>query len=212
MPPGREPRRPSLFARAPLSLLIIASCLLVFIKYNVAAQDQGRALLSLTFSPANGLLFPGIVTHMFAHGDMGHLLVNMIVLFFLGVIVEIRYGTPRYALLYFASGLLAALAQALFAPAGFLLGASGALAGVMGAFVRHYPKERLYLYGILPMPAWLLLTGWMLFNIYGASYGGAANIAFIAHIAGFVAGISLSLLIEPPGRTPRGRPWPGTRR
>jgi membrane associated rhomboid family serine protease len=192
-------------------MAIIAICIVIFFMYNVAPQDHGAKLLSITFSPANGLLFPGIITHMFAHGDAGHLLVNMIVLFFLGTIVEIRYRMGNYLLLYFASGLIAAFAQAVFAPGGFLLGASGALAGVMGAFVRHYPKERLYLYGILPMPAWLLLTGWMLFNIYGASSGSSTNVAFIAHIAGFFAGLALSLLIEPPGRKPRGDPWPARR-
>jgi len=167
--------------------------------------------MGITFSPANGLLFPGIITHMFAHVSIAHLLMNMIVLFFLGTIVETRYRTLKYAVLYFGSGLVAAVAQAVVAPEGYLLGASGALAGVMGAFVRHYPKVRLYLYGILPIPAWMLLTGWMAYNIIGASRGGGADVAFIAHIAGFAAGLALSLLIEPPRRR-RFRSWPASGR
>lgn len=209
-PTRAHPRPPSLLQRAPLSLAIIAACFIVFIIYNVAPQDHGQKLMSITFSPANGLFFPGIISHMFAHISMAHLLMNMIVLFFLGTIVETRYRTLKYALLYFGCGLIAAVTQAVVAPAGYLLGASGAIAGVMGAFVRHYPKVRLYLYGILPIPAWILLTGWMVYNVIGASRGGA-GVAFMAHIAGFAAGIALSLLIEPPRRR-KVPTWPASGR
>lgn len=186
-------RRPS----SPVSFAIMAVCFLVFVGFNMAAPNS---IVFLTLSPANGLLFPGILTHMFAHGGPDHLLMNMLLLFFLGVFIEYRYGPYKFAILYFGSGLIAALAQAAAEPSAFLLGASGALAGVMAAFLRHYPNQRLYLWFVLPVPAWLAIGGWVAFNMFMAKSGGDSNVAFIAHVAGFFAGALISLLLEPPRR------------
>lgn len=183
---------------------VIALCVGVYLTVNLGQDERG--LLRLVFSPGNGLLWPGILTHMFAHGSLMHLFGNMLGVFFLGIAIEQRYGSWRYAALYFLSGLVAALAQAATDPQGLLLGASGALAGVMAAFLRHYPHTRLYIYGILPLPTWLFMPLWLLFNIWGASAGQSLSIAFVAHLAGFFAGLLLTFMIEPPRRRTG---WPG---
>ncbi|MCH7472407.1 rhomboid family intramembrane serine protease [bacterium] len=191
-PKAEVRRRPG----APASVLILLACIAVYFLF----YPNPNALIRLTFSPANGPVFPQIFTHMFGHAGPLHLFGNMFVLFFLGTYVERHYGTWRYVVLYIGSGLVAALAQASAAPDGYLLGASGALAGVMAAFVRHFPHERLYVMGILPMPAWLFMLLWLGFNLYysfGANSGSAMGVAFIAHLAGFIAGMAISLLLVP---------------
>jgi len=198
-PPRRSPG-----PKPWVSYGILALCVLTYILALVTWQSPRP----LTFSPGLGLVFPGIITHMFAHADLLHLLFNMIVLFFFGTVMERTYGHWRYVLLYFVAGIFAALAQAAVMPNGLLLGASGALAGVMAAFVRHYPHVRVYIWGILPMPAWLMILIWIGYNIIGAG-SGEASVAFVAHLAGFAAGGALSIMLMPPGRPGLKRPvWP----
>ena len=196
--PARQRRR---WHTAWATYAILGICLTVFLVFNILHPEQ---LVLLTFSPGNGLLFPGFITHMFAHADYMHLLINMFVLYFLGSWIDRFYGSTRYLALFFAAGIFAALAQAFVSPSGYLLGASGALAGVMAAFVRHFPRERLWIWGILPVPAWLAVLLWLVYNIIGAGNAGEAGIAFTAHLGGFAAGWVVSFMLVPPGRI-RGR-------
>jgi membrane associated rhomboid family serine protease len=196
-----EPHAPIPF----ISYGIIALCIGVYLSVNLSMGDE--ALMRLVFSPGNGLVWPGILTHMFAHASLMHLLGNMLGVFFLGIAIEQRYGSLRYLVLYFLAGLVAAVSQAWTEPQGLLLGASGALAGVMAAFLRHYPHTRLYIYGVLPLPTWVFMPLWLMFNIWGASAGQKLSIAFVAHLAGFFAGLLLTFLIEPARRRSSG--WPG---
>lgn len=187
--------------RFPVSMSVLALCVAVYIVFNLALSG---AHYYLTFSPANGRLFPGILTSIFTHADFWHLAFNMLLLYVLGTFVEKRYGPARYALLFFACGLYASLAQATVEPAGNQLGASGALAGVLAAFVRHYPRAMLYIWGIVPIPAWLVGVLFIGYNIIGAGLGGA-GVAFVAHLAGFAAGGGLSYLFFGPARAPARR-------
>ena len=183
---------------------VIAICLIVFVYYNEILGR--RALDPLTFSPGQALVWPGILTHMFAHNDEMHILGNMVSLFFMGRIIEWRYGSVRFAAIYFVSGLFAALLQAAFDPFAQLLGASGAIAGIMAVFLRHYPNARLWLMGILPMPTWVLIPGWMVLNILGATVSNNLGIAFLAHLGGFAAGMLMSLVFVHPGQVEKN-PW-----
>src|SRR5688572_26250131 len=103
---------PGLLKAAPLSMGLLALCCLTFIIANlIIGGRQGgfsMELISLlTFSPGNGFIFPGLISHMFAHSDFSHLLGNMFMLFFFGTVVERAVGSWRFALLYFGSGLAA---------------------------------------------------------------------------------------------------------
>lgn len=190
---GVAPGQPA--AGAPAALAIVAICVAVFFfSFGLQVIPQQYLL----FSPGQGLVFPGIISHMFAHASLMHLMGNMLVLYFLGTVVERSYGTPRFLVLYFVSGLFAALAEGAVHPDGLLLGASGAIAGVMAAFVRHYPRAMLYLYAVLPIPAWLFMLLWLGYNLWGAAAGGLFNTAFTAHIGGFGAGLLVSLLLVRP--------------
>lgn len=132
-----------------------------------------------------------LVSYMFLHGGMMHLLFNMLGLFFFGPRLELRLGSRDFLGLYFASGIAGGLLSIVF-PVPFapiaIVGASGAVFGVFLAFAMFWPREHIYIWGILPIEArWLvaIATGLALFSGFGASGGG---IAHFAHLGGFAGG------------------------
>ena len=139
------------------------------------------------------------VTSMFLHGGWLHLLGNMLFLFVFGNNVEDRLGRLRYLLSYLGWGLVAAYGFALTMPGstGVVVGASGAVAGVLGAYLVLFPRARVtslvpFLFFVpLPLPAWLVLGSWFLLQaVYSAGAGvtEGSGVAYVAHVAGFVAG------------------------
>jgi hypothetical protein len=123
---------------------------------------------------------------MFVHGGIGHLFFNMLGLFFFGSRVESRMGGRKFVQMYFVSGLAGALFSLLMAPGAAIIGASGAVYGVMMAFALFWPRERIYIWGVIPVEAWLLVllfTGYSLFSGIQGSRGGIAD---FAHLGGFV--------------------------
>jgi membrane associated rhomboid family serine protease len=144
-----------------------------------------------------------VVTAMFIHGGWLHIGGNMLFLWIFGDNVEDAMGHVRYALFYVLCGVIAALAHGLtdvnsVQPA---VGASGAIAGVMGAYIVLFPRAVVYvIFGIifipLPLPAWALIGFWIVLQIfYGtASLGvdtASGGVAYFAHIGGFLAGAAL---------------------
>jgi len=149
------------------------------------------------------------VTSMFLHGGWFHLLGNMWFLWVFGNNVEDSMGHGRFVVFYLVCGLAAAAAQVVTEPASPIpmVGASGAISGVMGAYVLLYPRVRvrvLVFLGILFMrvglPAWAMLGYWFLLQLAGAAMapGGEGGIAFWAHAAGFLAGLALIPLFRDP--------------
>ena len=135
------------------------------------------------------------VTSIFAHGGFGHIVVNSIVLYFFGPIVERRVGTRAFAALFLGAGLAAGLAQmatalALAEPSG-VLGASGAIMAVMGVLTVLNPQLRVYLYFILPVPLWLLTVAFAGYSVFIALGGGigAGGVAHLAHLTGLAIGL-----------------------
>jgi membrane associated rhomboid family serine protease len=180
---------------SPGSWALIGICLLFFLVLNGLRIEE--LSLQLTFAPSLGLVFPGIVTHMFLHQNFAHLFFNMFMVYMIGSVVERGYGTWPYLIVYGLSGLVGALAQIAFEPTAVLLGASGAVAGILAVFIRHLPTAQLYVFGIIPMPAWLLGVLWLGYNIFGAFFS-HDNIAYAAHVGGFVTGFLLSIILSPP--------------
>lgn len=139
---------------------------------------------------------------MFFHGGWFHLLSNMLYLWLFGDNIEDRFGTILYLVLYFLSGFVAAYAQVLIDPTSDipLVGASGAIAGVLGSYLVLFPSVRVR--GIIPLgyflshqewPAWLVLGMWFVLQLFDAfaSLGvvSSGGVAFFAHIGGFIAGV-----------------------
>jgi len=149
-------------------------------------------------------------TSMFLHGGWMHLGTNMLFLWIFGNNIEDLIGRVRYLLLYLASGVVAALIQgvaAKYAPIP-MVGASGAVAGILGAYLLTYPRANVHVllwivvfFWIVTVPAWLLLGFWFLMQLF-SGLGAAANqpgVAFWAHVGGFVGGAVLFLVLRPPG-------------
>ncbi|HTR63568.1 MAG TPA: rhomboid family intramembrane serine protease [Candidatus Binataceae bacterium] len=150
-----------------------------------------------------------IFTAMFVHGGVLHVVGNMLYLFIFGAAVEWRLGSIRFLFFYFASGVAAAIATILIAPQSGVpvIGASGAIAGVLGAYFIFYPRGRittilpLFIYiQIIEVPAVLYLLLWFALQLYSGLAEGtpstvAGGVAWWAHIGGFLFGLALAPLL-----------------
>jgi membrane associated rhomboid family serine protease len=171
-----------------------------------------------------------VLYSMFLHGGWLHLLGNMLFLWVFGNNVEDRFGRLRFLLFYLFCGYAAAYGYALANPDSPqpLIGASGAVAGVLGAYLVLYPRARVWslvpvLFFIpLRLPAWFVLGLWFVLQyVYSAGYAvsGAGSVAYLAHVVGFVVGVLIALPVrmrgpQPlyPTRPPPRRPPPRPRR
>jgi membrane associated rhomboid family serine protease len=171
-----------------------------------------------------GPQYMNLFTSMFLHGGWFHLIGNMWFLWLFGNNVEDSMTRPRFLVFYLACGLAAAFAQVLADPSSPvpMVGASGAISGVMGGYLVLYPSVRVYT--LVPvgffltnvaLPAWVMLIYWMIIQIFGGLVSSLAEqsggVAFWAHVGGFVAGVVLVKVFEKPShvhahRTHRYRP------
>jgi membrane associated rhomboid family serine protease len=158
-----------------------------------------------------------LLTSLFVHGGWLHLLFNMLYLWIFGTRVEAAMTRPRFLAFYVVCGMLATTAQVLVAPDSDvpLIGASGAIAGVLGAYLVLFPRARvltvvplIVVFPVFDVPAWIFLVLWFVLQGVGGvqSLGsGQAGVAFFAHLGGFVAGVLLGLVFarRRPARTRR---------
>lgn len=142
--------------------------------------------LDLAFYPPALIVRPWtLISYMFLHSGLWHLLFNMIGLYFFGPRVEDRLGAKGFLWLYFLSGLGAALFHFIFSPEHPVVGASGAVYGVLLAFAMYWPRVRIYLWAILPIEAWLLATLLVLGSLYaGVNPSAGSRTAHFAHLGG----------------------------
>jgi len=144
-----------------------------------------RVLELMVFVPKLVVLRPWtLVTYMFLHGGLTHLLFNMLGIFFFGSRVEARLGERRFLTLYFLSGISGALASLVFTPAAGVIGASAGVFGIMMAFAMFWPRERIYIWGVLPIEARWLVVITTVMALYAARQGGG-NVAHFAHLGGY---------------------------
>ncbi len=166
----------------PWTLRLILANVAVFFLQQTVPGVTGM----LMFVPALVLVRPWtIVAYMFLHGGLGHIFFNMLALFFFGPRVEARLGEGRFLWLYFLSGIAGALLSFAFAFDAPIIGASGAVFGVMLAFAYFWPRDHIYIWGVLPIEArWLVVitTVLALWSGIGGSRGGVAD---FAHLGGF---------------------------
>lgn len=133
-----------------------------------------------------------LVTYMFVHGGLWHLALNMLQLFFFGIPVERRLGSWELLSFYLFVGLLSGVASlgyyALTGTPARLVGASGAVFGVLLAFATLYPSSVVYLFGVVPVPAPMLVLGLSILTIYWQITGQGGAIAHLTHLAGILFG------------------------
>jgi membrane associated rhomboid family serine protease len=143
-----------------------------------------------------------LLTYMFLHGDWWHLAGNMLFLWVFGDNVEDAMGFFRFILFYLLCGVIAGLAHALANPdsEGPLIGASGAIGGVVAAYVMLYPRVRMWTLAFaripLKIPAYLMIGAWFGFQIFSVLALDGGDTAWWAHIGGFVAGLGLVILFK----------------
>ena len=148
-----------------------------------------------------------VLTAMFLHGSWLHLLGNMLFLWVFGNNIEDRLGRPRYLLFYPLCGYVAAYGFALANPDSVeaLVGASGAISGVLGAYLVFYPRARItslvpvLLFLPVRLPAWLVLGIWFAVQwLYSAGYANTdgGSVAYLAHALGFVTGVLVAIPIR----------------
>jgi membrane associated rhomboid family serine protease len=141
-----------------------------------------------------------ILYSMFLHGGWMHLLGNMWFLWLFGNNVEDSMGRARFVVFYLTCGVAAAFAQVLAQPGSVvpMVGASGAISGVMGAYIVLFPHARVYtlvfifiFFTSIALPAWVMLGYWIVLQVLGSLGGEESGVAFWAHVGGFVAGVAL---------------------
>jgi membrane associated rhomboid family serine protease len=152
-----------------------------------------------------------VLVAMFLHGGWMHLLGNMLYLLVFGDNVEDRLGHGQYLVFYLVCGAVATVVFAAVNPTSTttLVGASGAIAGVLGAYLVMYPTAlvRVWIppFFFLPLPAILVLGGWFVLQVFSDNVAGqaGAGVAYLAHVAGFIAGMILALILGHRPQRPR---------
>ena len=207
----------------PVNVALIAANIAVFVYELSLGARVGRFVDRFAMVPAAvtravtgahrhvGALAPLMttVTSRFIHGGVLHVAGNMLYLFIFGAAVEYRMGASRYLIFYLAAGIAAAFATVLIAPASSVpvIGASGAIAGVLGAYFILYPRGRILT--ILPIfifvqfieiPAVIYLLLWFAVQLYagleeGGRAGAMGGVAWWAHVGGFMFGVALGPML-----------------
>jgi len=159
--------------------------------------------------PTGGLTWQALITSMFLHGSWMHLIGNLWFLWIFGNNVEDSMGHLRFLVFFVVTGVAAALAHVLANPASTMpmVGASGAISAIMGAYVVLYPRARihtlfffLFFIRVIPLPAWLMLGYWLLIQVvsHASIPAEGGGVAYAAHIGGFLSGVLLILLFRNP--------------
>ena len=207
-----------------VTIALIGLCVITFL-WQILHGQQGQALLGYSFGLVPSVLFginelpeeiarvPAVVTiftSMFLHGGWMHLIGNMLYLWIFGDNVEDSMGHVRFIVFYLVCGIAAALAQAIPEPQSTvpMIGASGAISGVLGAYLLLYPHARVlvliplgFIMQTVRLPASVVLILWfglqLVSNLFAAP--GSGGVAFRAHIGGFVAGVLLVFVFKKRG-------------
>ncbi len=212
-------RRPMRFPVATATIIVLN--VLVFALELILGDDF---IMRWSLVPANiaaGKNLETILTSMFMHAGWEHIIGNMVFFWAFGPEVEDAMGSGRFTIFYLLGGLAATFAQVIVDPTSTVpnLGASGAIAAVMGAFLVTYPRDRIRTVVILGIfvqvtfiPAVLLIGVWALTQL--ASGVGAlmtvqtgGGVAYMAHVGGFTYGVLTARLFEKADRVPQRRDW-----
>ncbi len=172
------------------------------------AQITGLASGSTGFCEEAGFYqnvgYQAFLTSMFLHGGFLHIGGNMLYLWIFGNNIEDLTGHPGYILFYLASGVAASLAHIASDPSSIVpaIGASGAISGVLGAYIVRFPRARVrtaVFYGffvrLVSLPAYLMIGFWFVYQLILAALDTAGGVAYFAHIGGFIAGLLFGLAI-----------------
>ena len=200
-------------SRRPVHFPIVTVCIILTNFFAFVLELRGGDAFVLQWSAIPSQITSGhhwvtILTAMFLHGSWSHILGNMVFLWAFGPEIEDSMNSLRYLLFYLAGGLVAMLAQVTASPHSTVpnLGASGAIAAVMGAFLVTYPRDKikvlLFIFvfvRVTLVPAALLIGVWFLiqlFNIGAVATAQTGGVAYLAHVGGAVFGAITARIFE----------------
>jgi membrane associated rhomboid family serine protease len=207
--PYKDENPTSRFAVVSFLLVIVNVCVFFYQVFGAPGfenilNEYGLIPIELAGGknlPSSRLVSPyvSLFTYMFCHGNIPHLLFNMLFLWIFGNNVEDRMTPFRFLVFYLLVGAISAIAFVLKFPLVNtpLVGASGAISGILGAYLFMYPMSRIYvwvLFFVIRIRAFLFLPIWFalqIFGFMGAESGDGSNVAWISHISGFIAGVLL---------------------
>ncbi|HJZ95257.1 MAG TPA: rhomboid family intramembrane serine protease [Candidatus Solibacter sp.] len=205
------------YTRPIVVICLIVLNLIIFLREASMAPYEQNAFIATYGMIPDEFTWKSLFTSMFLHGGWMHVIGNMWFLWIFGDNVEDILGHGKFLLFYIACGMAAGLAQVFIDPSSRVptVGASGAIAGVMGAYIVKFPRSRILtlipiiiFFTTVEVPAWLMLFYWFFIQLFQGlgtigyshiSQGG--GVAYMAHVGGFVAGAVLILLLVP--RPPR---------
>lgn len=206
------------YSKPIVTVALIVINILVFL-YEFSLEPYSRNDFIGTFGLVpDRFHFANVLTSMFLHGGWMHVLGNMWFLWIFGDNIEDILGHGKYLLFYLLCGIGAAMTQVYFSPDSRvpMVGASGAIAGVMGAYMVKFPRSRIntliflaFFITTVEVPAWVMLIYWFFIQLIsgvgnvGYSQVSQGGTAFLAHVGGFVAGIGLIYLMRPKERYSR---------
>jgi membrane associated rhomboid family serine protease len=193
--------------------VVMYALIAINVLFFLVELTGGNAFIEAwSFVPARFMANPSgdfvtILSSMFMHGGWLHLGGNMLYLWIFGDNVEDRFGHLRFLAFYLVCGAAATFAQLVFTTGSSLpnLGASGAIAGVLGAYLLFFPQRRVTVlvgyWGIMEMPAIIVIGLWFVLQLFLGigSIGAAADtggVAFMAHVGGFIAGYVLAFFLR----------------
>jgi membrane associated rhomboid family serine protease len=206
-------RRPTHFPIVTLSIIIINVIVFILELVNGDAFVAKWSLVPAEISQGHHLVT--ILTAMFMHASWSHIIGNMVFLWAFGPEIEDSMGPTRYGIFYLLGGIAAAAAQVAFDPHSTVpnLGASGAIAAVMGAFLVTFPRDQIMsllvifvFVRVTYISAVALIGIWFIYQLWNAGTIAAAQtsgVAYLAHVGGFIFGSVFARLFEDPRRVPR---------
>jgi len=180
------------------------------IMFLVELSEGDPFILRWAFTPSRFMAdpvgqFPTLFTSMFMHAGLMHIGGNMLYLWIFGNNVEDAFGRLQYLLFYLVCGLAATFAQLAFSLGSSVpnLGASGAIAGVLGSYLVLFPNQQVNVLAgnrVVQVSAFVMLVGWILLQLVGQvgaiTDTASGGVAYMAHIGGFVAGVVLTMILS----------------
>jgi membrane associated rhomboid family serine protease len=214
------PGGPLAYFRGNMTFVFLGLMWLTFVSQLVVLGVSGESTMRslFVFTPENPLYVWTWITSIFAHGGFTHILINSIVIYFFGRLVEQYVGSKKFTLLFVGSGILAGAGQVgvqiLMNEGVGVVGASGAALALMGVLTIMNPNLTVYLYFILPVPIWLLTGGTVVVSTFLIAFvsPGAGGVAHVAHLVGVVIGLLYGQQIKGKVRMPRQIQFGGGRR
>ncbi len=218
-PLGDDNSRRTTFPIVTVALILVN---VIAFAGELLAHSEGRleefvrywALLPADYTQGAGLAGPvplTLLTSMFLHGGFAHIFGNMLYLWIFGDNVEHAFGSVRFLIFYLLCGLLASAAHIVSGPASVVpsLGASGAISGVLGAYLLMFPGNRVnvvFFFRVIAVPAIVVIGSWFVFQLLSSagtmlSEREGGGIAYLAHIGGFAAGFLLTFVMRPGRRS-----------